>query len=91
LEVEVWYEIEGGLKLLLLEANHCPGSVMCVMTGPKGLVLHTGDFRFKVSMTSKIETILKEAGLTEEKRTLHLDNTFSTKEEWFPEQRVAYD
>lgn len=42
-------------------------------------------------MTSKIETILKEAGLLEEKRTLHLDNTFSTKQEWFPEQRVAYD
>jgi len=51
--------------------------------GPKGTVLHTGDFRFKASMLDHF---------TDEKIDfLYLDNTFATTEEDFPPQEEAFD
>lgn len=41
-----------------LDANHCPGSVMFLMQGYFGTILHTGDFRYKPEMIT--ETCLKQ-------------------------------
>ncbi|KAJ8693504.1 hypothetical protein PTI98_008491 [Pleurotus ostreatus] len=31
--------------ITLIDANHCPGAVMCLIEGTRGAVLHTGDVR----------------------------------------------
>ena len=49
---------------------------MFLFKGPKGTVLHTGDFRFKPSMLDYFKD--------EKIDYLYLDNTFATIEEDFP-------
>lgn len=75
LELQKPYNIKGR-EVRLYEANHCPGAVMFLFQGPKGTVLHTGDFRFKPSMLSHFEGMKIDY--------LYLDNTFATTEEEFP-------
>ena len=58
------------------EANHCPGAVMILVKGPKGTVLHTGDFRFKPDMLAYFKD--------EKIETLFLDNTFACPDQNFP-------
>uniref|UniRef100_A0A8C8W4A7 5' exonuclease Apollo n=1 Tax=Peromyscus maniculatus bairdii TaxID=230844 RepID=A0A8C8W4A7_PERMB len=58
------------MTVTLIDANHCPGSVMFLFEGYFGTILYTGDFRFTPSM-------LKEPALILGKQihTLYLDNT----------------
>ncbi|KAL6036947.1 hypothetical protein STEG23_005503 [Scotinomys teguina] len=58
------------MTVTLMDANHCPGSVMFLFEGYFGTILYTGDFRFTPSM-------LKEPALILGKQihTLYLDNT----------------
>ncbi|KAM5162859.1 5' exonuclease Apollo [Callospermophilus lateralis] len=58
------------MTVTLIDANHCPGSVMFLFEGYFGTILYTGDFRYTPSM-------LKEPALTLGKQihTLYLDNT----------------
>jgi len=64
-----------GRKVTLIDANHCPGAVMILVTGDKGRVLHTGDFRYKKSMLEWFPDPIDH---------LYLDNTFATERENFP-------
>jgi DNA cross-link repair 1B protein len=61
------------MHLTLIDANHCPGSVMFLMEGYFGVHLHTGDFRYDSKML-EIE-ILKNKKID----VLYLDDTFSEK------------
>lgn len=36
--------------MYLLNANHCPGSVMMLFSGYMGVILHTGDMRYSAAL-----------------------------------------
>ena len=72
------------IKIRMVDANHCPGSAMIILTGPLGTLLHTGDFRYNGTK------MLQSIGLTKIDY-MYLDNTFCVPDEDFPIQAVAYD
>uniref|UniRef100_A0A8D0DHT0 5' exonuclease Apollo n=1 Tax=Salvator merianae TaxID=96440 RepID=A0A8D0DHT0_SALMN len=58
------------MTVTLIDANHCPGSVMFLFEGDFGVILHTGDFRYTSSM--QLESGLKNPKFI---NVLYLDNT----------------
>ncbi|MXQ79563.1 hypothetical protein E5288_WYG006870 [Bos mutus] len=72
------------MTVTLLDANHCPGSVMFLFEGYFGTILYTGDFRYTPSM-------LKEPALRPGKQihTLYLDNTNCNPDLVLPSQEEA--
>ncbi|KAG7447100.1 uncharacterized protein BT62DRAFT_993446 [Guyanagaster necrorhizus] len=43
--VDIELDAENSVTVTAIDANHCPGSVMYLIEGTKGAVLHTGDLR----------------------------------------------
>ena len=76
-----------GRTICLIEANHCPGACMVMISDGKQTVLHTGDFRYRHKLLSDLKLVLPDLPLSH----LYLDNTFATTAEAFPSQQVAYN
>lgn len=72
------------VTVTLIDANHCPGSVMFLFEGYFGSILYTGDFRYTPSM-------LREPGLRTNTAidVLYLDNTNCDPNRNIPSRKTA--
>ncbi|KAM3933186.1 5' exonuclease Apollo [Leptodactylus fuscus] len=71
------------VAVTLIDANHCPGSVMFLFEGYFGTVLHTGDFRYDPSMLAYPP--LRNLKID----FLYLDNTNCDPEQRLPSRQEA--
>ena len=68
------------MTVTLIDANHCPGSVMFLFDGYFGRILYTGDFRYSDSMLKSLSSELLKSSID----VLYLDNTFCSPKCAFP-------
>lgn len=71
------------MTVTLVDANHCPGSVMFIFDGYFGKILYTGDFRYCERFTTHSAMKGKQFDL------LYLDNTYCDAKCAFPTRTQA--
>ena len=76
-----------GVRVTMIDANHCPGAVMFLFEPPGGKrILHVGDFRFdRDAMTSHAALCDKPIDI------LYLDTTYCDEQYKFPPQQRTLD
>ncbi|XP_026530933.1 5' exonuclease Apollo isoform X2 [Notechis scutatus] len=72
------------MTVTLIDANHCPGSVMFLFEGYFGVILYTGDFRYTPNMQQ--DPVLRNSKLI---NVLYLDNTNCCPKIILPSQEQA--
>ncbi|XP_035676991.1 protein artemis-like isoform X1 [Branchiostoma floridae] len=70
---------EHSLLVTLLQAGHCPGSVMFLFEGSEGTVLYTGDFRLPVGGAAQFQH-LHQGDRLKNIQSLYVDTTFLVPE-----------
>ena len=74
------------VTVTLIDAGHCPGSAMVLIDGPRGRVLHTGDFRREDFGTrAALPRCVTRAPID----ALYLDNTYAHPTCVFPDRGSA--
>mmetsp|Transcript_6012 Transcript_6012/g.18378 ORF Transcript_6012/g.18378 Transcript_6012/m.18378 type:complete len:612 (-) Transcript_6012:101-1936(-) len=79
-------EIEEGVTVSLLEANHCPGAVLFLFDVRGAKLLHTGDMRWCPELMRNYPELI---GLRPD--ILYLDTTYSDPTYCFPPQKWAIE
>lgn len=74
---------EETMTVTLIDANHCPGSVMFVFEGYFGKILYTGDFRFCERFLTHSAIVGKQFDI------VYLDNTYCNQRCFFPSRSCA--
>lgn len=74
---------EETMTVTLIDANHCPGSVMFVFEGYFGKILYTGDFRFCERFLTHSAIVGKQFDI------VYLDNTYCNPRCFFPSRSCA--
>ncbi|KAF8564758.1 hypothetical protein P879_07162 [Paragonimus westermani] len=84
-----------GVDVLTMDANHCPGSVMFLFRLPRTnqFILHTGDFRFNLSMLNPPSPLADFVPQADSHRkppsqlhSIYLDTTYCSSQYDFPTQ-----
>jgi DNA cross-link repair 1A protein len=82
---------DGAAKVVLLDANHCPGAAMFAFwrPGEDGIAVHTGDFRFDETLWTRHRQTLRTCFGDEVATVVTkavIDTTFCAREYAFPSQ-----
>ncbi|ELT95851.1 hypothetical protein CAPTEDRAFT_225584 [Capitella teleta] len=72
------------MTVSVIDAAHCPGSVMFIFQGYFGKIFYTGDFRFSSEIMDNLP-----ANYTTDVDVLYLDNTFCSPNCVFPTRAAA--
>lgn len=73
------------MSVTVINAHHCPGSVMFLFEGYFGKILYTGDFRFDSEM--KDDHLMRNILHAD---TLYLDNTYNSPKCVFPSREESF-
>ncbi|KAK3445986.1 hypothetical protein EUGRSUZ_A01754 [Eucalyptus grandis] len=100
LDVGAWHSLsllspssasETLVRVMPLDAHHCPGAVMYLFSGDFGSLLYTGDFRWETTSekASRSRDMLVKALDGSRVHALYLDNTYCNPSYSFPSRRDA--
>ena len=89
LPLHEWTSLSENLRVVLLDANHCPGSVIFLFhdSGDNSYVLHTGDFRANETIAQHVNAFLQGNKL----QSIYLDTTYLNPHFRFPDLQKVCD
>jgi DNA cross-link repair 1A protein len=79
------------VTVTLLDANHCPGSVMFLFQIGEKYILHVGDFRWNRAVMQAQAPLLPFLQKEKKLETLYLDTTYCNEKYTLPSQQVTID
>lgn len=83
LPMDTWTELPG-IRVILIDANHCPGSVMFIFDIGGNYVLHTGDCRANPGLVANVQSRVSKTF-----KAIYLDTTYCGPQHTFPCQNAC--